>query len=127
MYLPLPSDEHDLLSIQYTIIVGNRNTDRHSLTISNFNYLYGTNYLDLRVNKDILKKIRERSPTKTGFQKLKLGRNRVKAANTDQKRCDETNSAINPFKCGSIFLEGTTGCSLGASVENPNQKRLYHT
>ena len=126
MYLNLPPDEKEAISKTYTISVGNRNTD-HSLTMSNFNYLYGTDYLDYRLNKDILKKIREKSPTKTGFQKLKLGRSRVKAANTDQKRCDETNSAINPFKCGSIFLEGTTGCSLGASVENPNQKRWYHT
>ena len=85
---------------------------------SNYNYIYGTDYLVYALNKETINKIRAESPSNSGIQKLKLGRTRVKASNT-QVMCDETNSAPNPIKCAAKFLEVKTGCSLGVSVNMP--------
>ena len=117
MYLNLPLNQNEESVISYSIIVGNKNMDS-PFGFTNYNYIYGTDYLYYALNKETLNEIRAESPTNTGIQKLRLGRTRVKASNT-QGMCDETNSAANPFKCASKFLEVTTGCSLGVSVNMP--------
>ena len=80
IYLNLPLNENEESIISYSIIVGNKNMDA-PFVFSNYNYIYGTDYLVYALNKETINKIRAESPSNSGIQKLKLGRTRVKASN----------------------------------------------
>ena len=55
--------------------------------------------------------------------KYQLERSHWKTLNTDNERCDETDSEPNTTKCITRYLEQSVGCSMGLYGTDPELER----
>ena len=80
--------------------------------------IYGSNFQSVKINQELLK-----NNNSLFVMDYSVKRTHWKALDTQDKRCDASNSPGNVTQCVTHYLEYTIGCSMSLAFRDPKVKR----
>ena len=80
--------------------------------------IYGSNFKSIKINEELLK-----NNVSQFLMDYDVKRTHWKALDTQNKRCDSSNSQGNTTQCVTNYLENNIGCSINIALGNSILKR----